>query len=275
MSPKFHFISGLPRSGSTLLSALLKQNPRFTASMSSPAAVLVGTLHTKMTGGEYGIFFNDEKRATVLKSVLSAYYADRIAGLGDNPVVFDTNRSWTGRMALLATLYPEMKVICCVRSIAWIIDSVESLLAKNPLQVSRIFDFKPGTSVYARTEMLMNSEKGLIGLPWSTLREAWFGEHAKHLIVVTYDNLTKDPARTMRHLYDLLQEPYFDHDFNNVVYDEPDYDSQLGMPGLHTVKQKVEYKERKPVLPPDIFAKFATAHFWENRSLNPRGVTVI
>ncbi|MBD9680249.1 sulfotransferase, partial [Pseudomonas sp. PDM18] len=32
----FHFISGLPRSGSTLLSAILLQNPRFHAGMSSP-----------------------------------------------------------------------------------------------------------------------------------------------------------------------------------------------------------------------------------------------
>jgi sulfotransferase len=228
-----------------------------------------------MTGGEYGVFFNDEKRAAVLRSVISAYHADRIATLDQPPVIFDTNRSWTGRMALLAALFPGTKVICCVRSIAWIIDSIESMLAKNPLQVSRIFDFKAGSSVYARTDMLMNSEKGLIGLPWSTMREAWFGEHAKNLVVVCYDSLVKEPERTMRRLYDCLNEPFFEHDFNNVVYDEPDYDMQIGMPGLHTVKQKVEYKERKPVLPPDIFAKYATSHFWENRAMNPRGVTVI
>jgi sulfotransferase len=29
MRNRFHFISGLPRSGSTLLAALLRQNPRF------------------------------------------------------------------------------------------------------------------------------------------------------------------------------------------------------------------------------------------------------
>jgi len=33
---KLHFISGLPRSGSTMLSSILKQNPRFTASMTDP-----------------------------------------------------------------------------------------------------------------------------------------------------------------------------------------------------------------------------------------------
>ncbi|MEZ2280070.1 MAG: sulfotransferase [Microcoleus sp.] len=31
-----HFISGLPRSGSTLLAALLRQNPRFHSAMTSP-----------------------------------------------------------------------------------------------------------------------------------------------------------------------------------------------------------------------------------------------
>ena len=31
-----HFISGLPRAGSTLLAALLRQNPRFSAGMTSP-----------------------------------------------------------------------------------------------------------------------------------------------------------------------------------------------------------------------------------------------
>jgi len=37
-SKTFHFISGLPRSGSTLLSAILRQNPRFYAGMTSPVA---------------------------------------------------------------------------------------------------------------------------------------------------------------------------------------------------------------------------------------------
>lgn len=42
----FHFISGLPRAGFTLLSAILLQNPRFHAGMSSP----VGALFSSMLG---------------------------------------------------------------------------------------------------------------------------------------------------------------------------------------------------------------------------------
>ena len=271
MPNQVHFISGLPRSGSTLLAAMLLQNPRFSAAMSSPVASLLGSLHKQMSGSGFDVFFDNAKRASILRSVFDAYYPETLA----NPVVFDTNRTWTGRIALLGELYPNARVICCVREIGWIIDSVECMLAKNPLQLSRIFNFQPGASVYSRTETLMNSDTGLVGLPWSNLREAWFGENAKRLILVPYDHLVKQPKLVLDRLYTELGEAPFAHDFNNVVYDEPDYDEFLGMPGLHTVRQKVEYRSRQPCIPPDIFTKYATAHFWEKPELNTRGVTIL
>ena len=48
-SPKIHFLSGLPRSGSTLLGALLRQNPRIHASMTSPAGSLVNRMLEAMS----------------------------------------------------------------------------------------------------------------------------------------------------------------------------------------------------------------------------------
>jgi sulfotransferase len=47
MQNRLHFISGLPRSGSTLLAALLRQNPRFTAGMSSPVYPLFRSMLTE------------------------------------------------------------------------------------------------------------------------------------------------------------------------------------------------------------------------------------
>ena len=275
MATQFHAISGLPRSGSTLLSALLCQNPRFSAAMTSPVAVLVGSVHGKMCGGEFGGFFDDSKRATILRAVVESYYADKIDTLPAKPVVFDTNRTWTGRAALWGAMYPQSRIICCVRDVGWIIDSVERMLAKNPLQLSRMFKFQPGTSVYARAEILMNSDSGLVGLAWSNLREAWFGEQAKRLILVPYNHLVKEPQRTLTRLYAELGEPLFEHDLQNVVYDEPDYDAHLGMPGLHAVRKNVEFQARKLCIPPDIFARYSTTGFWNNAELNTHGVTIL
>jgi len=269
---KLHLISGLPRSGSTLLCALLRQNPRFSAAMTSPLASLVGTLMHKMNGGsEFSVFFNDERRRTILRGVFDSYYADVPAG----HVVFDTNRTWTARAALLADLYPEARIICCVREIGWIVDSLERMLRKNPLQLSRIFNFQPGGSVYSRVETLMNSDNGLIGQAWASFREAWFSDNAKRLILVNYNNLVARPELTMNRLYEELGEALFAHDFDHVTYDEPDYDALLGMPGMHKVHEKVEVMKRDASIPPDIFVKYSDANFWMKPDANGRGVRIL
>ena len=43
MAKRMHFISGLPRSGSTLLPALLRQNLLFSAAMTSPVVPELNT----------------------------------------------------------------------------------------------------------------------------------------------------------------------------------------------------------------------------------------
>lgn len=271
MMSRLHFISGLPRSGSTLLSALLRQNPDFSAGMSSPVASLCGALHPKMSTGEYSMFFDDERRKAMLRGIFNTYYS---VNLAEN-VIFDTNRSWTGKMSLLQNLYPDSRIICCVRDVGWIIDSIERMLNKNPLQLSRIFNFKPGGSVYSRVDILMNSDNGLIGHAWSTLREAWFGDFAKRLIVLPYDALASNPREILQKLYAELELPYFEHDFENVVYDEPEFDIEAGMPGLHKVREKVELKKRVACIPPDIFSQYSKTNFWMSPELNLRGVKIL
>jgi sulfotransferase len=272
MGLKVHLISGLPRSGSTLLAALLRQNPRFVAGMTSPVGMLCGNLLQSMSaGGEFGSFFSDDRRRTIVRSVFESYYADASC----NHVVFDTNRSWTGRMSFVCDLFPEARVICCVREVSWIIDSVERLVRRNALQPSRMFSNKSAGSVYSRVNELMDPDHGLVGLPWSTLREAWFSENAGRLIVIHYDSFVRRPRETMQRLYEVLEETGFVHDFDDVLYDAPAYDAQLGLPGLHQVHRKVEYRKRETCLPPDLFAKYGDVNFWLNPAMNHRRVVVL
>lgn len=271
MPRTIHFIAGLPRSGSTLLSALLKQNPRLTAGMSSPVAALCGSVHQKMSQGEFSVFFDEPRRAAMLRGIFDAYYAE----ISSDRVVIDTNRSWTGKVPLLATLFPACRIICCVRGVGWILDSIERLRARNPLQISKMFSAQTGATVYTRAEALMHSQKGLVGSAWSTLREAWFAEEASRLIVIRYESLARRPEQILGRLYDELGEPSFKHDFDHVSHEERDYDTHLGMPGLHTVRSKVGYEERAPRIPPDLFAKYEKTNFWDQPELNLRGVTLL
>jgi sulfotransferase len=265
---RVHFVSGLPRSGTTLLAAILRQNTKFHASMSSPLYGIFAGLCRSMSGAnEYARFISDDQRLRVLVSVVDAYYAH----LSQERLIFDTNRDWTKMLPALAKLFPTARMICCVRNPAWILDSIERLIQANSIQPSRMFDHNIA-DVYARAETLVNS--GFVGTALSGLRQAWFGEHARRLIAVRYDSLCQNPTKTIGQLYELLGEEPFDHDFNHVEYAEESFDAWIGLPGLHTVAPRVTRRYRQTVLPPDLFHRHDNA-FWDVQGQNPGGVSII
>jgi sulfotransferase len=258
MNRKIHFISGLPRSGSTLLAGILLQNPRFHAGMSSPVGSMYRALEESMSRkNEAAIFITDQQRKRVLRDLFSSYYDE----MADKEVIFDTNRLWCTKLPALSQLFPEARVVCCVRSIGWIVDSIERLARQNAFELSGMFGFDSGSTVYSRVNSIAKSS-GLVGYALDALREAYFGEEAGRLMLLEYEDLCKSPHAAMERLYDFIGEPPFKHDFNNVEYEADNFDLQLGAKGLHRIRRKVEWVERQTILPPDLFQRFQNDMFW-------------
>jgi sulfotransferase len=257
--PTFHFISGLPRSGSTLLAAILRQNPRLRAGMTSPVGALVqGVLAQVSAGSEFGAMVDRDMRRRLLKGLFDSYYADEPA----DSVIFDTNRTWSAKMGTILDIFPGAKVIACVRNVAWVMDSMERLYRSDPYENTRLFGGNMARStVYSRCEGLAQHDQ-LVGFAWSALREAFYGEHGSSLLVLDYELLAQAPHKVLPLVYDFIGEPHFEHDFENVEYDAPEFDVPLGAPGLHKVRSRVELKERRPIIPPDLFEKYAQLSFW-------------
>ena len=256
----FHFISGLPRSGSTLTAALLRQNPRFHAGMSSPVAALCDSLIAQVSAGsELSAMVDEAQRMRLLRGLFESYYADV-----DRPVIFDTNRAWTAQLPALMRLFPEAKLICCVRDVAWVMDSLERQYRRNAFEHTRLFNSPAErATVYTRVEALAGANR-LVGYAWHALREACYSEHADRLVIVDYDLLAARPAEVMALLYRFLGEAPFAHDFAAVDYDAPAFDAQLGLDGLHRVHPEVAPRPREPVLPPDLFPRYANMAFWRD-----------
>jgi sulfotransferase len=266
-----HFISGLPRSGSTLLAALLRQNPRFHASMTSPMASIYTAVQNALSGkSEFHPFVTDKHRTSLLTAVFDAFYESTHT----SKVIFDTNRSWCARMPGLVRLFPKAKWICCVRGLPWIIDSFERIVRDNAFEPSRIFNFESATTVYGRTERMM-SPSGVIGYAYQALREAFYSEHARRLLLVTYESLANSPASTMASIYAFIEEESFGHNFEEVEYEADEFDYRLGSPGLHRIRTKVAWEERATILPFDIFNRHEQAAFWLDPNQNARGATII
>ncbi len=265
-----HFISGLPRSGSTLLAALLRQNPRFEAGMSGPlAGLLAAVLREMSASNEFSVFIDDTMRERILRGLCDSFYADCTA-----EVVFDTNRGWCASLPAIARMFPNARVIACVRELPWVLDSIERLAQYNAFSPSLIFNYSTDGTVYSRTQHVIASE-GMLGAPYDGLKQACYGPYRDRLLLLQYETLTTDPAKAMQAIYTFIAEPVFDHDFDHVDYDVTKFDERAGTPGLHTVRPTVKAEPRDTLLPPDLFKRFIDEAFWRDEERAPPGLHVV
>ena len=267
-----YFISGLPRAGSTLLCNILAQNTRFYV---SPA-----------TSGCHDVLFNirnqwdrliehqaeginyDQLRG-VMRAALDAYHVT------DKPVVIDKGRGWLSLIEMLEFIHgvPErensspIKIIVPVRDIAEILASFEQLWRKSTGMTQWVFeqaDYFKAQTVEGRCEIWAGQGQP-VGLAYNRVKDALSRGHSKSMLFMEMDDLTRDPAATMRRVYEFLGEPSFEHNFANVqqVTKEDDVNVHR-IPGLHTIRGVVAPvpKRALEILGPDLVRKYSDAEIW-------------
>ena len=255
---KYHFISGLPRSGTTLLSTILKQNPRFEASISGPLARFArAVIQESSAQGGYRFECPPEKRKKLINGLFENYHDDPT-----KEVAFNTNRGWPLLLPTLKDLYPDSKMILCVRDIGWILDSFETLQRKNPYTFTTMFSPDENVNVYARCETLLNPSRTL-GFAYGAVKQAITGEHKSSIMILDYEQLATQPEQSRRAVYSFIGEDYYAHDYNNVEASYDDFDEDVQLPGLHTTRQRVQFIPRETILPPDIWQRVQGMEVWK------------
>ena len=259
----YYFISGLPRSGSTLLSAILRQNPEFYADIGSPLEVLTGSSIDILTGSQSNLTVTEEQRKNLMYGVFEGYYKHI-----DKPVIFDSSRDWTKKTNFLKALFPYTKILCPVRDIVSILNSFEVISSKNPFHTKTLTEHNK--NVFARCDDMMDRNDGIVANPWILLQEG-YALNPEMIHFIEYENLCKEPEKTMRGVYEFLEKPYYPHDFENVEYSNENFDKACNLKDLHTVKRGVEYKPPRIILPPEIVKKYneMNMEFWrKNNKMN-------
>jgi sulfotransferase len=261
----FYFMSGLPRSGSTLLTALLNQNPEIHASTNSP---LLDTIHYTE---EYLLYKSEQYKAhpkpecahKVLSSIAPNYYFNT-----SQNIIVDKSRGWVNQIQHIQDyITSEPKIICPVRSIPDIISSFlnliyhskttsfidEGLIANN-LEISND----------NRADYLM-SPQGIIGQSYHALAEAFRKGNDKHLLLVEYDDLVQNPQQELNRIYDFLQLPRFTHTFENVKPKFDENDDVYKLENMHTVRSKVEkiHRDNSKFLSDYVINKYKHMEFWK------------
>jgi len=254
---QYYFISGLPRSGSTLLSSILRQNPKFHADISSSLEPILSNCVETLSCTDSDGFIEVEQRKNTLKFMVDGYYHHI-----KEPIIFDTNRSWTSKTFFLKTIFPQTKIICCVRDIVSILNSIELIQGKNSLYKNWMVDDESSVNVFTRCESLMR-DTGLVGSALKFLMEGYCS-NPEMIYICDYKTFCEDPEKMMRGIYQFLNiEYYSNHDFDNVEYSKKSFDSFVGLCDLHKTRKKVSYDPPKCILPPMLVDKYKELEFWQ------------
>lgn len=253
---KIFFVSGLPRSGSTLLMNILGQNPN---NYVTPTSGLIEICVNTRNFWRNVMEFQAEGLDNVMPRVQSAIkgmiygYFDKEEG----NVVFDKSRGWLHYIEFLEeVLETQIKVIVPIRDVRAICASFERIYR------SKKIDYIEGKgeayynqqTVYGRTRLLLN-DQNVVGVSINRFRDAFFHRGiADRLIVIPYRILTTKPQDVMTDLHGMLDLEPFDYDFDNVQQITKEDDRIHGM-DLHKIKSKVEPQESVPwegILPNDL-----------------------
>lgn len=204
---RFNFIAGLPRSGVSVLTALLNQNPRFLARIGTGAQPVFAELVAASSGdGVLATRLDGDQKVALWRGAVDAVYHDRPFG----SVVFDANRDWLDHVDILARLYPLCRFIVCLRNPASIVNSI--VLSDD----GDLSDAGLNTTI----DGLM-AEDGAVGRQLAALRRALSSRHAERIFVLDYDRLADDPEDVLDVLYDFLREDEFTHDLTDLTGDWP------------------------------------------------------
>lgn len=236
MMNNIYFLSGLPRTGSTLLTSILSQNPKIHTDSNSPLCQLMWDMKVSTENTEQ--MFNKKQEAdNLISSIPKTFYEDIEVS------ILDKCRSWTipENLDLINNyITSSPKIIVMVRPI---IDIVKSF-------------------VYIRTlNGWKNPEEGLLDQGSEPIMRSLYGvnyatkNNNGEFIFIQYDDLIEYPSETINKIYEFCEWEKFNHSFTKIKNKNIENDSMLKMIGLHDIRSELSRRKINIKLSDDLYEK--------------------
>ena len=249
MKKTLHFLSGVPRSGSTVLAAILNQNPMTHVSTTSGLIHALDALANKWH--EQGLLNDNDKDrkklSMTMQGAIDAFYEEF-----ESPVIIDKSRGWPIPPILQAmhqVLGRPPKVIATVRSVPDCMASFVRIAKPEDLD-----DF-----------MASGQYADHLKAAYISLQEG-YNAFPQCFLFVEYDDLMADPKAQLKRIHEFLELPDFDYDFNNIDGSsvKEDDENLHGVAGMHDVKPVLAKQHNES--PKDVlkhhYGSFAQPEFW-------------
>jgi hypothetical protein len=266
---EFFFLAGMQRSGATILSQILNQNPDIWVSPASPLFKMMlnqTQSHSELENVDY------DRSAAIDDTIATmphAFYQDKSA-----KYIIDKNLNWPspqGVEIIAKYITKNIKFICPVRNVLDVLVSFDTIInasedSKNNQMDQQAIAQTFGNQPLAdrRAEFLMRNDKD-VSLSLNFMRHAAIPEFRHLFHFVEYDDFTNDPKKEIDKIYDFLEIKKYNHEFENVKdVSGISEDSVVGIKNLHKIRPTVQKVSRKPedVFLPQTIARYSGLEFW-------------
>lgn len=242
---KFIFNSSLPRSGSELLQVVLHQNPTIYGSPTSPLLEYWFGARGNTQLPEVKAQ-NDELMHNAFMGFCRGGMHGYYNSITDRPIIVEKSRGWGFYYKWLEEVVGEKpKVLCCIRDLREIICSMEKVWRRtrhlpvgpdNPQEMQNL-------TIDGRVRHWLNTQP--VGMAMQRLYDSETQGFLDDMHIVRYEDITTDPVGEMQKVYNYLELPYFQHDFNNIVKEVEEDSAHFGVYGNHDVRPKIEPSAKK------------------------------
>ena len=266
-------MAGLPRSGSTVLSAILNQNPRFYSGPSSPVLSTMYTVGKHLANNElFTGYPKPEQAKNIISSIIDQFYDDV-----EKPVVIDKNRAWPARVPYIrGYIGQQAKIICPVRDIDEILTSMIMMIRRNPYKEGQerinfideqLVKLNIPLSDDNRCEFIAGPQ-GILGQSLDAIQKGFKQGFSDRIHFVEYKDLVNNPGETLKSLYEFLDEEYYEHTFDDLENQNQEQDLKTyGLADMHQVHSKLESTAPDPseILSKNILNKCKGMDFWRQK----------
>ncbi len=250
LTKKLHFLSGLPRSGSTVLAAILNQNPQTHVSTTSGLGAALDALATTWHR-EPLLEKNDRDRkklANAMRGLIHGYYDE----ITSKPVVIDKARNWPLPVvvsAMAQVLGHKPRIIATVRSVP---DCMASFV--RVAKPENLDDFIQQSGLTAH---LKSSYQVL---------QAGYQADPECFLFVEYEDLLADPRTQLKRIHNFLGLDPFEYDLERIDGSTVKEDDEgiHGVAGLHDIKPKLarQHNESAKDILGYHYGQFCQPEFW-------------
>jgi sulfotransferase len=268
---KFFFMAGLPRSGGTLISSILNQNPDIYVSPQSTLPNTLGAAYNQYQSKENKDSDQFQNIFNVMESIIPTFY-------NSNPekYIVDKNFSWLEPhpyVILEKHLKNDIKVICPVRSVLEILASWNRLCEKDPKN-----NYDVEIKKTDRTKLPMADKRAnyfmRIGTDGDTpsgilnsienMKRVLYPQFKDNIMLVDYGILMQDTKWTIDAIYDFLEIDHYESDLDNLSTPHT-YNDTWGVKNHHTVKSSIEQEkyDLEKIFLPETIKKYSGLEFWK------------